>query len=426
LVFPNGERRPILGNALPLFDTEGKVRGCVGVFLDIGARKQTEAALQRSEERLRRAQRAARIGTWDWDLQTGTASWTEEACIVFGRQPDGLTLNYENWLACVHPENRATAEAAIHKSRQGGKYHDEYRVLDADGSVRWIESRGETVFDAGGRPVRMLGTALDITERKETERQLSDIRRQLQQHAETLEATVAERTGRLREMIAELEALSYSIAHDMRAPLRAMQGFATVLMSDHAAQLDRNARTYLERIAAAARRMDGFIVDILDYSKIVRGRLEVGPVDVGKLIREIITWYPSFHNGQADIRIEAPLPGMLANEAALTQVVSNLLDNAIKFVAPEIRPRVRVRAEQHAGTVRLWFEDNGIGIDRSAQARLFTIFGRLNSPEHYEGTGIGLAIVRKSVERMGGGVGVESEPGSGSRFWIQLPASGNS
>jgi signal transduction histidine kinase len=270
--------------------------------------------------------------------------------------------------------------------------------------------------------MRMLGTALDITERKHTERQLADAQRQLQQHAETLEATVNERTASLREMVMELEALSFSIAHDMRAPLRAMQGYATVLISDHAAQLDGIARAYLERIAAAARRMDGFIVDILNYSKIVRGALEITAVDAEKLILDIIASYPAFNCGRADITVETPLPRVLANEAALTQVVSNLLDNAVKFVAPGVRPRVVVRAAKNEGAVRLWFEDNGIGIPSGAQSRLFEIFMRLNRPDAYEGRGIGLAIVRKSVERMNGRVGVESEPGSGSRFWIQLNA----
>src|SRR5205085_5690903 len=121
-----------------------------------------------------------------------------------------------------------------------------------------------------------------------------------------------------------------------------------------------------------------------------------------------------------DIHIETPLPSVLANEAALTQVVSNLLGNAVKFVAPGTRPRIRVRADGENGFVRLWFEDNGIGIPKDAQPRLFQMFQRLNRADTYEGTGIGLAIVRKAVERMGGTLGVESEPDKGSRFWVKL------
>ncbi len=166
--------------------------------------------------------------------------------------------------------------------------------------------------------------------------------------------------------------------------------------------------------------MDRLITAILNYSKVVRATLARWPLDVEKLIAEIVASYPALHSDNTDIVIQSPLPHALGNEAALTQVIGNLLDNAVKFVAPGIRPRVRIWAESTNGFVQLWFEDNGIGIERESQARLFKIFTRLNRPELYEGTGIGLAIVRKAVERMGGTVGVESEEGEGSRFWVRL------
>lgn len=257
-------------------------------------------------------------------------------------------------------------------------------------------------------------------ERETAELQLAEAQRQLQQHAGNLENTVRERTEKLREIVEELEAFSYSIAHDMRAPLRAMTGFSDILLTDHAGQLDETGRRYLQHIAMAARRMDTLIVDILNYSKVVRGELEMKPVNVEQLIREITTTYPALGADRADITVASPLPRVLANGAALTQVVSNLLGNAVKFVAPGVRPYVCVRAEKDAEGVRLWFEDNGIGIAKDAQARLFHIFTRLHGQEEYEGTGIGLAIVRKAAERMGGSVGLESEEGRGSQFWIRL------
>lgn len=257
-------------------------------------------------------------------------------------------------------------------------------------------------------------------EREQAERQLAEAQRQLQQHAANLENTVQERTEKLRETAQELEAFSYSIAHDMRAPLRAMTGFSDILLASHAAQINETGREYLQHIAGAARRMDALIVDILNYSKVVRGELKMKPVDVEALIREITTTYPALQADRADIAVQSPLPRVLANGAALTQVVSNLLGNAVKFVAPGVRPSVRVRGEEDGGFVRLWFEDNGIGIPKNSQARLFQIFTRLHAPDEYEGTGIGLAIVRKAAERMGGSAGVESEEGQGSRVWVRL------
>lgn len=255
--------------------------------------------------------------------------------------------------------------------------------------------------------------------------QLHRMHRENAEANRALVAEIAERAraeDRLRETVQELEAFSYSIAHDMRAPLRSMQGFSEILEAEHAHQLDAEGLDFLRRIASGARRMDALILDILNYSKAGNGDLELRPVDVGRVIREIAATYPTLQPGLADILVSPDLPPVLANEAALTQVVSNLLGNAVKFVAPGVRPHVRVRGEAINGAhVRLWFEDNGIGIPERFHPRLFKIFSRLQRREDYEGTGIGLAIVRKAAERMNGTVGVESSEGAGSRFWVQLP-----
>src|SRR5262249_6957876 len=142
------------------------------------------------------------------------------------------------------------------------------------------------------------------------------------------------------------------------------------------------------------------------------------PVDLSKLVRELIETYPNFHGDNADIFVESELPVVLGNDALLTQCFSNLLGNAVKFVAPGLRPEVRVSAEMQDSVARIWVKDKGIGIPKNAQERLFKMFQKLETG--YEGTGIGLAIVRKVVERMGGKVGVESEPGQGSHFWVEL------
>jgi signal transduction histidine kinase len=240
---------------------------------------------------------------------------------------------------------------------------------------------------------------------------------ELSQSNTRLEQLVRERTAKLQEMVDELEHFSYSITHDMRAPLRSMQGFGQMLSQECAGCLEGERKDYLRRIISAASRMDRLITDALTFSKTVQQDLTLEPLDPARLLRGIIECYPEFQSPNAEIEIE-PLPMVLANEAALTQCFSNLLSNAVKFVRQDQRPRVRIHAECRNCSVRLWFEDNGIGIAKEFLPHVFRMFQRAS--KQYDGTGIGLALVRKVSERMGGKVGLESELGKGSRFWVEL------
>jgi signal transduction histidine kinase len=311
---------------------------------------------------------------------------------------------------------------------------------------------------------------------KRTEEALRERERQLRQWNTELERRVAERTATLAETISDLEDFSHSITHDLRAPLRAIRSFAQILGEECLSCGRPKAQEHIQRITSAAGRMDKLIQDVLQYSRLARSELRLGPVDVEALMRGIIETYPSFQPPQVEIQIEGSLPRVLGNEAALTQCFSNLLGNAIKFVAPGTRPQVRVWAETtgspksevrnpkegrrpksepesealgatpdqsavthhvsaaiHSSTaegggftshappsVRLWFADNGIGIPKDAQQRIFNMFQRLD--KSYDGTGVGLTVVRKAVEKMGGKVGLESDVGHGSRFWLELRA----
>jgi signal transduction histidine kinase len=250
---------------------------------------------------------------------------------------------------------------------------------------------------------------------------------QISRHARELEQTVAERTAKLRETVAQLEAFSYSISHDMRGPLRAMQQYAQILLEDYEAKLDEDAMDYLRRIARGANRLDRLIQDVLTYSRVARNAMPLVPIDLDKLVQDIVQQYPTFQAPNAIIEVEGPLPGVIGNEASLTQCISNLLANAVKFVPSGKKPHVRVYPGEQNGKVSLVVEDNGIGIAPEHQSRIFDIFERINGNSDYEGTGIGLSIVKKTVERMGGEVGVESQLGKGSKFWIKLlPATAKS
>jgi signal transduction histidine kinase len=204
----------------------------------------------------------------------------------------------------------------------------------------------------------------------------------------------------------------------MRAPLRAILGFTQLLRRESEGQLSEQGKQYFEQITDSARRMDRLIKDVLNLSRISRTQLRLEPVDVDCVLHGILNSYPAFQQ-KAEIQVQGLLPIVRANEAALTQCISNLLSNAVKFVSPDRPPRVEIWAEQKDGKVRLWFADNGIGIAPDQQERIFEIFQRVETG--YEGTGIGLAIVRKAMHQMGGNVGLESEVGKGSRFWLEFP-----
>jgi PAS domain S-box-containing protein len=254
--------------------------------------------------------------------------------------------------------------------------------------------------------VEILESNVDVTQRN----QLRD----------RLEEAVAKRTTRLREANAELEAFSYSLSHDMRGPLRSILGFTEIAVQDFGSGMAAEVRGYLENVLSAARRLDRLIRDVLAFSRLSRQPIEQKPIDLQSLIDGIIRERPELQEPRAGLRVEGPLPAVLGDEASLTQCVTNLLDNAVKFVTPGVKPRVRVYVQDFGDKIRLWVEDHGIGIPASAQERIFKLFERNYWSTQYEGTGLGLAIVRKAAERMGGRVGVESEEGKGSRFWLEL------
>jgi signal transduction histidine kinase len=271
----------------------------------------------------------------------------------------------------------------------------------------------------GGAKV-FVATLRNITERKRTEAALEEARMKLKAHADDLQIAVAERTQELHETIAEAESFSYSISHDMRGPLRAMQGYAAVLERELKGKIGDEEWRYLGRIVAAAARLNRLVQDILSYSQVARTKLQLVPVDLHALVLEVIQQNPNLQPPLAEIRIEGPLPIVLGHEAALIQVCSNLLGNGVKFVFPGTTPRIRISGRVEGVAARIVVADNGLGIDARNHERIFQMFEQVNSPKDYDGTGIGLAIVRKAVERMGGTLGVQSELGKGAQFWFEL------
>jgi len=261
----------------------------------------------------------------------------------------------------------------------------------------------------------------EMTERTTSEQQLKSVQCLLEAHALDLEAQVAERTAQLQAAKKSIETLCYSIAHDLRAPNRSMQGFAELLLAEHAHALNATGHEYLRRIAAAAVRNDCLILDMLAYGRLGHTALPCGEHSLETSLQTVLqSQSGDITAKKAVIQIKSPLPAVHANPTALEDALGRLLSNALKFMASGVTPEVTIWAEERGESIRVCVQDNGVGIPSEHHEKIFSIFERLHSSEAFPGTGMGLAIVQQAVERMGGRVGLNSEPGRGSCFWIEL------
>jgi len=409
---------------------------------EISHRRGIEEALKESESRYRRLIETTHEGVWTIDADGKTDYVNARACEILGYAAEEMMGRAPMEFVLEEDASRLAEEL---KGRQEGEpaRHDEFRMRHKQGSELYIHCSSSALLDAHGKCVGTLLMFADVTHRKKWEMELRDVIGELAVAKEALEQRVKERTATLANTVGELEAFSYSLSHDMRAPLRTIYSFAQHVNTEYGEKLGSSGSEFLRRIIAAAERMDRLIQDVLSFTRISRQEIQVAAVDTGKLVRDILSERPELQAPSAEIIVPNPLLPMRGHEASLIQALTNLLSNAVKFVGKGVKPQVHVWSElvgpssgaparaavdgavtPHAGQdcqVRLWIEDNGIGIKPEERERIFGLFYRLHRQEVYDGTGIGLAIVRKAAERMGGDAGVESEPGRGSRFWLQLP-----
>lgn len=382
--------------------------------------KRAGEALRENEERLRLALSSARFGTFDFNPLTGDLGWDAQNKRIWGIRPTE-EIDFTQALKRIHPEDRERISQIVASSlapEANGDYEAEYRIVWPDGTLHWSSAKGRVYFelhDGKRRAVRMIGVQRDITAHKEAEEALRRAKEDLARANEHLELKVQERTARLHDLVEDLEHFSFTITHDLKSPLRAMRGWAEIAASDCK---PKGVKEALAKISTAAERMEGLITNALDYSRTVRQEFRLTAVDTGALLRRMLDSHPELQTLKAHIRVKGQMPVVLGNEAGVTQCFSNLLGNAGKFVKSGDRPEIRVWAEERDGWARIWIQDKGIGISKEMLPRVFDMFSR--GSQDYEGTGIGLALVRKVTQRMGGRVGVESEEGKGSRFWIEL------
>jgi len=415
LVARDGTEVAIDDSAAPIKDSAGRVSGAILVFRDVtGARaindfRQRLAAIVESSE-------DAIIGK---DLDGRITSWNQGAERIFGySQAQALGRP----ITMLIPPERLAEETEILKKLREGKRIEHFETIRIAKNRRRLDVSISVspIRDSEGQVIGASKIARDITQTKAAAVALARAHEQLRTHTQDLEHQVAERTAELRQNFEELQTFSSGLSHDIKAPLRAVICYAETLVERCSESMTPECRDYARRVLEGCERLNRFVENVLSYTKVRGAGVRPQTVSLEKVVGHVLEDYPHTKEADAKVKVEKPLPSVQADESLLAQALSNLVSNAVKFVRPNTRPEVKIRAERQAGKVRLWVEDNGIGIAPEDQQKVFGLFTRLNGAAEYEGTGIGLAVVDRAARRMGGEVGVVSEKNKGSRFWIEL------
>jgi len=316
----------------------------------------------------------------------------------------------------IHPDDREHIKHLFRETvRTGIGQQAEYRFVLPDGGTRQMESHGGVIRDSQGRVLRVIVVSRDISERKLAEEAIRQLNCELEQR-------VAERTAELHALNQSLESFVYSVSHDLKTPLRGVEGYSRLLQEDYARKLDEEGRLFIGNIRAGIARMNELIDDLLAYSRMERRHLDASPLDLNRLLDKVLAERAADIAARG-VRIDVDLPPLTVRSDAegLAVVLRNLLENAIKFSSQSPQPHIEIGTRQDEASVILWIKDNGIGFDMKYHDRIFEIFQRLHRLEDYPGTGIGLALVKKAMQRMGGNVWAESARGTGATFYLEIP-----
>jgi PAS domain S-box-containing protein len=423
---------------------------------DITARKRAEEALLKSKEtieesdrakaillyKLDQAQQIAGIGSWDWDLINNTVWWSDETYRIFGVKPQEFTPGFEANTAFIHPDDLESYRKNFsHSLKTGTPLDYNVRIIRKDGGTIHCNAKGNVEQDDAGEPIRFIGTLMDITENnmaedkirilnEELEKKVSKQTLDLQNNQMALLNLVDDLNESAKKISAanrsleainkELTTFSYSASHDLRAPLRSIDGFSNILLEDYSDKLDDMGKNYLERIRRATQHMGQLIDDMLNLSRVTQSEFFLHDFNLSIMVRNIAyknQQEGSLENLVLDIQEDVVV---LADQRLMNIALTNLLDNAFKFTGKTKHPRIQFGADSINGETVIFVRDNGVGFDMACAGKLFGAFQRLHRADEFPGTGIGLATVQRIINRHGGRIWAESEPGKGATFFFTI------
>lgn len=414
--YPTGQ---LIGDVsiAPVFDQTGRCTHLVGSVHDITERKKVEEKLRQSERNLLEAERIGNSGSWDYDAASDIADWSENMYRIFDVDPSvPKELVFKHFVEnLVHPDDRKYVLEIFNEALSGKRPYDlQYRVIKKNGSIRDIHAIAENITDEDGKIIRMIGKVEDITDRKNAEEEILKLNTELEQR-------VLQRTAQLETANKELEAFSYSVSHDLRAPLRAIDGFSKFILDDYGTKLDPEGNRILGLVRSNTQKMDKLITDILSLSRITRSEHKLSKVDMTKMVKSMFNEVASPEILKKLTFIVEELPVANADNVYLKQVWINLISNAIKFSSKRKKPLIKIGGFIEKGENIYFVQDNGVGFNQEYAHKLFGVFQRLHKDDEFEGTGVGLAIVQRIVHRHGGKVWAEGIEGKGATFYFSIP-----
>ncbi len=409
-----GKTTDVLYNATVYKNEKGEIQGVFAAARDITELKRVEETRKFAEIRLNDAQKIAHIGSWELDLVNNNLIWSDEIYRIFEIDREKFGASYDAFLDAIHSEDREAVNSAYTNSvKNKTPYSIDHRLLFPDGRTKFVYEECRTFYDDNDNPIRSVGTVQDITERKRAEEKIKKLNQELEQR-------VIERTAQLESANKELEAFSYSVSHDLRAPLRGIDGFSNILLEDYSDKLDKEGQRLLNVIRNNTQKMGHLIDDLLAFSKISRRELDKSEIDMKTLTNSIYHEVTSEQEREKILFSVSDLPHAKGDAAMIRQLWTNLLSNAVKFSSKKEKPVIEIGGKVESGKNVYCIRDNGVGFDMKYYDKLFGVFQRLHSEDEYPGTGVGLAIAKRIVTKHGGEIRAESEINVGTTFYFSV------